>query len=57
MKQFLKECTGVIIALCGIICGMCETENRLRTMLIAFALLITGAAICYIGKEKEYGTY
>lgn len=60
MKQFFRELVqlaGMIIALCGIICGMCETENQLRTMGVAFVLLIAGAAICYIGKEMEYGTY
>ena len=60
MKRLLNDLSqfaGVSIILCGIICGMCETEHQIRTMLIAFALLITGAAICYISKEKEYGTY
>jgi hypothetical protein len=58
MKRLISELTqlaGFFTALCGIICGMCETENQLRTMLIGFVLLIAGAAICYIGKELEYG--
>ncbi len=60
MKRFLSglmQLAGVFIALCGIICGMCETRYQLKTMLIAAVLLITGAAICYFGGEKEYGTY
>lgn len=59
MKQLisgLSQLAGIFIVLCGLICGMCETENQLRTMLIAFILLIAGAAICYLGKEMEYGT-
>ena len=59
MKRFFSELSqlaGIIIALCGIICGMCETENQLRTMLIGIVLLIVGAAICYLGKEMEYET-
>ena len=59
MKQLISELTqtvGVLITLCGIVCSMCETENQLRTMLIGLVLLLVGAAICYIGKEMEYGT-
>lgn len=59
MKQLISELVqfaGFALAVFGIICGMCETENQLRTMLIGIALLIVGAAICYIGKEMEYGT-
>ena len=59
MKQFfsgLTQLAGIIIALCGIICGMCETNTPVRTMLIAAVLLIVGAAVCYIGKEMEYET-
>ena len=59
MKQLISELSqlvGFLIALCGIICGMCETENQLRTMLIAAVLLIAGAVICYMGKEMEYET-
>ena len=60
MKQlisFLSQLVGIITVLCGIICGMCESENQLRTMLIAAILLLSGAVICYIGKELEYGTH
>jgi len=57
MKQLFRELVqlvGFMIALCGIICGMSETENQLRTMLIAAVLFIVGVAVCYIGKEMEY---
>ena len=57
MKQLISELVqfvGFTTAIFGIICGMCETENQLRTMLIAVVLLISGVAICYIGKELEY---
>ena len=57
MIRGMAQLIGFLAALCGIICCMCETETPLRTMLIGFALLIIGAAICYIGRNKEYGTY
>lgn len=58
MKQLisgLSQLAGIIIFLCGVICGMCETENYLMTMLIAAVLMLVGAVTCYIGKELEYG--
>ena len=57
MKQLISELlqlAGFATAIFGIICGMCESENQLRTMLIGIALLIVGVAICYIGREMEY---
>ena len=36
---------GVLIAMCGIIC--------MESLLIGFALLITGTTVCYLGTEVE----
>ena len=59
MKRLISELVqlaGFTLAMFGIICGMCESEYQLITMLIGMVAFLSGVAICCIGREMEYGT-
>ncbi len=47
---------GILIAVCGLIVGMCDTadlESQVRTMFIGLAMFLIGAGITALAKRGE----
>ena len=62
MRKIINEIAmqaGFVLVILGLIVCMCETaelDKQLVNMLYGVGIIIAGTIICYIGKEREYGT-